>query len=373
VRSALDILGGMGDARDAVVAAIRDHGPISFAEYMELALYGPGGFYEDPPIGADRDFVTSPHIHPIFGTLVARAIAQLRDALGDPAPFRLVEVGAGDGTLARQLIDQLAGDRLEYTAVERSPGARAALDGVVGVRVAEDIPRDAHVILANELLDNLPFRCATLGPVAPAEVRIGLDAQGEICEMRHVDESGELATALAGLPMGTETVIPDGIDAFLERVANTFGDRGYALLIDYGDLGPRGGSVHGYRAQRVVDLTIHEPGMTDITAGVDFAGLADHAENLGLVAFPTVTQFEALRALGFETWARQELARQHALLDARDADAVRAWSARSRASLLVDPAHLGRFRWLLLATPGLPEPGWLRQALVARDTEPAPR
>ena len=50
--------------------AIREHGPISFAEFMQHALYGPGGYYEDPPVGTDGDFVTSPHVHPVFGAMV---------------------------------------------------------------------------------------------------------------------------------------------------------------------------------------------------------------------------------------------------------------------------------------------------------------
>ena len=59
------------DARDVVAAAIRDHGPISFAEYMEIALSGPGGFFERPR-SAEGDFVTSPHVHPVFAQLLAR-------------------------------------------------------------------------------------------------------------------------------------------------------------------------------------------------------------------------------------------------------------------------------------------------------------
>ena len=103
-----------------------------------------------------------------------------------------------------------------------------------------------------------------------------------------------------------------------------------------------------------------DPGSSDITAGVDFATIARRAEERGLTAFPTVTQHDALLALGFEAWLRQGLERQAALLDAREGlEAVRAWSGRSRATLLVDPSALGRFRWLLLASPGLPSPPWL--------------
>jgi hypothetical protein len=64
--------------------------------------------------------------------------------------------------------------------------------------------------------------------------------------------------------------------------------------------------------------------------------------------------------LGFDRWIREELGRQAKHLDERRGlDAVRTWSGRSRATLLVDPAALGRLRWLLLGTPGLPPPSWM--------------
>ncbi len=139
---------------------------------------------------------------------------------------------------------------------------------------------------------------------------------------------------------------------------------GYVLVIDYGGLGTPGGVTHGYRSHAVVEDPLDAPGEADITAGVDLAMIAARAEAIGLRAFPSVTQREALSALGFDSWAREELARQHASLDARDgAAAVRAWSDRSRATLLVDPGALGRFRWLVLATRGLPAPAWLDAAL----------
>ena len=132
------------------------------------------------------------------------------------------------------------------------------------------------------------------------------------------------------------------------------------MLIDYGGVGTSGGDIHGYRDHRVIEDVLADPGSTDITAGVDFALIANHAEQHGLVAFPTVTQHDALIALGFEEWLRGELERQTSQLDAREGlEAVRTWSGRSRATLLVDPSALGRLRWLLLATPGLPAPEWL--------------
>ena len=335
---------------DAIRGAIRDHGPITFAEFMQLALYGPGGFYEDPPVGTHGDFVTSPHVHPVFGAMLGEAAAQLSAILGEPEPIRIAEVGAGDGTLARQVLGALAGRDVDYEAIDASAGARATLTAIEGVRVGPALGDAPHVVIANELLDNLPFRRVR----GDREVRVGLD----------VDRFVEVDVAWDGDPYPSEheTIVPVGAFAFVDRLASTL-TRGYALLIDYGEVGTPGGDIHGYRDHRVIEDVLADPGSTDITAGVDFALIASHAERRGLVAFPTVTQHDALLALGFEEWLKGELERQTWQLDAREGlEAVRTWSGRSRATLLVDPSALGRFRWLLLATPGLTAPDWLDAA-----------
>jgi SAM-dependent MidA family methyltransferase len=330
--------------------AIRDHGPISFAEYMELALYGPGGFYEKPPVGPGGDFVTGPHVHPVFGTLMARAIEGLHEGLGRPSRLRIAEAGAGDGTLARQLMEALAHLDLEYVAVERSSGALAALRLIEGVTASERLPQAPDVVVANELVDNLPFRRIR----GTREVRVGLD--GDRLVEVEVPWDGEPG------PDGVETTVPDGALAFVDRLAEVLAP-GYALLVDYGAVGSPGGEVHGYRAHTVVDDLFTDPGSADLTAGVDFAVLSRRAQERGLLAFPTVTQRAALVALGFADWTRAELAEQARLLDERDGrGAVRAWSGRSRATLLVDPTALGRLRWLVLASPGLAMPPWLERA-----------
>ena len=117
--------------------------------------------------------------------------------------------------------------------------------------------------------------------------------------------------------------------------------RGYALLIDYG------GDASGAGARLPASTSpwttcSRTPGSVDVTAGVDFSWIADHARSRGLHAFPLVDQTDVLLALGFESWLRDELATQQDQL-ARGAglDAVRTWSMRSRATLLVDPAALG--------------------------------
>ena len=345
---------GAVDARAAVADAIRDHGPITFAEYMDLALYGPGGFYERPPIGPDGDFVTSPHVHPIFGELLARALGDLHARLGEPRPFLVTEVGAGDGTLATQVVGPLSAIGGLYTAVERSPGARRALAEVGGVIVADRLEGSPHAIVANELLDNLPFRRLRGTADGTKEVAIGLE------DDRFVEVLTAPPPGHAAIPDGAETILHEGAGALLDDITARLARPGYALLIDYGGVGDTGGLPHGYVAHRPVGDLLDRPGETDITVGVDFAALGSLAEDRGLVAFPPVTQRHALTALGFDDWIREELRKQHELLDRREGiDAVRTWSVRSRATLLVDPSALGRLRWLLLATPGLEAPAWM--------------
>ncbi len=339
-------------AFDAIRTAIESAGPITFAEFMELALYGPGGFYRTPPVGAGGDFVTSPHVHPVFCELLAEALRELGKHLGRRT-LRLAEVGAGDGTLARCVLAGAGELPIAYTAVERSQGARTALSAIEGIEVRTELPHAADVVFANELLDNLPFRILR----GEREVRIGLEGE-HLVEVLAPAES-EL---LASTDTGRDRIAPVGALAFIDTLHRTI-ERGYALLIDYGGLGTTGGPVHGYRGHGVVEDVLANPGRTDITAGVDFELIASYAGSLGLTAFPSVTQRDALLALGLDRWLRGQLGSQHRSMEAGEGtEAVRTWSGRSRASLLIDPGGLGRLRWMLLSTPGLATPPWLDRA-----------
>lgn len=337
---------------------IRRLGPMRFDRYMELALYAPGAYYDDPPIGAGPvgDFVTSPHVHPIFAQLLAKAIRDLHEAMGRPDEVELIEVGAGDGTLLRALLPELADLDARVTAVERSAGARAALATIDGVAVRDTMPDagDPALILAHELLDNLPFRRLRSTGDGPREAHVGLVD----------DRLVEVLEPVADLEPtdGDETVVPTGAASFVVEALAGPAPRAM-LAIDYGSDRGSGGPAHGYASHRVVEDLLAAPGTTDITAGVDFGLLAQAAVAHGLRAFPTASQHDTLIALGFEDWLHTELERQQDLLDTgRGADAVRTWGGRSRAVMLADPAGLGRFRWFVAATPDVAEPTFLRAA-----------
>ena len=166
---------------------------------------------------------------------------------------------------------------------------------------------------------------------------------------------------------GEETVIPTGATSFVLQTLECPDPRAL-LAIDYGTEHGAGGAVHGYRHHRVIEDVLRDPGDTDITAGVDFGILRATATSAGHRAFPTISQREALTALGFEPWLLTQLERQGDLLNTgRGGDAVRAWGGRSRAVMLVDPAGLGRFRWFVAANTDIAEPPWLADGRALAD------
>jgi len=364
---------------------IRETGPITFADFMDAALYDPdAGFYSRHGVGEGGDFVTSPHVSPVFGLLLARQLEEMWELLERPEPFWLIEAGAGDGTLARAVLAalpaELAGS-LVYAGVERSPRGQGSLvrsaegtalgpDRLIVVPDLDDLPPAdgrSGCVLANELLDNLPFHRIRRTDRGVVELFVGLAADGFVLQEGppSAEEIVRLAPAL--LP-GQEGVVSVAARRFVERSAAALG-RGYVLLFDYGvDPARPATLVHGYRAHRVEADVLADPGSCDITAGVDVHALAAHARALGLAVWGPVTQRDALVALGFREWDRHARGRQAAASNAgRGAEGVRVYSARTRAGLLVDPAGLGGFQALCLGV------GTDRPPLAVRDAAAAVR
>ncbi|HYU57043.1 MAG TPA: SAM-dependent methyltransferase [Actinomycetota bacterium] len=325
---------------------IAREGTITFAAFMEAALYDQDeGFYTRPPVGAEGHFLTGPHVSPLFGRLLARQVAEAYDLLGAPDPFHVVEFGAGDGTLARQIIEGIAAApglaaALRYVAVERSPGARAALADA-GIKVAheEALPDGlTGLVLANELLDNLPFHILVREDGALRERFVALDGERFALVTATLSDP-TLGPLAATLEEGAEGAVGAGPTRWLARAAGMLA-RGYVLAIDYGGSGPR--APQGYRAHRTVEDLLADPGSADITAGVDLDALAGAARALGLQVWGPVSQRAALLRLGFGTYAQAERDRTATERDAGDhLAAARRWARRSRESLLVDPAALG--------------------------------
>jgi SAM-dependent MidA family methyltransferase len=350
--------------RDQLQDRIRASGPITFAEFMERALYDPdGGFYQRPRVGQEGDFVTSPHVSAAFGALLGRQVGQIWDLLEKPPVLTVAEVGAGDGTLAGQILDavravpELAGS-VRYVALERSRGGRFALSALpLELQTdIEDVEPFEGCVLANELLDNLPFRRLRRRNGRTVEVRVG-SLGGSLVEVETEAPTELLALLPRPLEEDEERPVSPHALAFVRQVARVL-RRGYCFLFDYGfSKDEKPGPVHAYRRHQVLADVLEDPGSRDITAAVDLEAIAVEARRFKLSVWGPISQREALLGLGFRTWMSGQRSRQAELqLARRSRDATRLYSERQRASILVDPSKLGGLRVLVFGTKGLPPP-----------------
>lgn len=151
----------MPSAANSIRAAIAaSQGSIPFAQFMENALYGPDGFYSTTGRAGRRgDFITSPEVGPLFGHVVSQAIDAVWKRLGEPSGFQIVEVGAGPGTLARSIIAASPQCLVNGTYVTVEVSAEQRTLHPKGVTSTGVMPSNIEhgVVIANELLDNLPF------------------------------------------------------------------------------------------------------------------------------------------------------------------------------------------------------------------------
>jgi SAM-dependent MidA family methyltransferase len=354
--------------KDRLIDRIRREGPLTFAAFMEAALYdSTEGFYartdDREPVGEGGHFVTSPHVSPAFGDLLARQLAEAWDLLGKPDRYSVVELGAGDGTLASQVLKAVGAapglaKAFRYVAVERTPGAidRLRAGGVDVVSSLSEEGRFIGCLVANELLDNLPFHRLRQREGRMVEVFVGA-RNGRLVEVEMAPTGEALEGLRETLRPGEERPVSPGALQLVREIAATL-DRGYAFLFDYGfGAGEAPGPVHAYRNHEVLPEVLEEPGSRDVTAAVDLAAIAEEAERSGLQVWGPVTQRQALLGLGFRMWmqgVRRGQQEAEAAGDWRTAN--RLFAERSKASILLDEAKLGGLRLLVLGTKGLPAP-----------------
>lgn len=222
------------DIRAAIDAA---GGAIPWSAFMDLALYGPHGFYTDADVagsaGRRGDFITSPEVGPLFGVVLARYADAVWDELGNPDPFTFVDAGAGPGTMARAVL--AARPRclgaLRYVAVEVSAPQRARHpDGVESRADLPDGPFDG-VVVANELLDNLPFRLA-VHDGAWREAYVTTTRDGAFAEVLSAPFD-PLPTVLPGTAAhGARAPLQDAATAWV-AAARARVRRGRVLVLDY--------------------------------------------------------------------------------------------------------------------------------------------
>ncbi len=308
---------------DLLRERIRAGGPVTFCEYMAECLYHPEhGYYSRAEAGRFADYYTSVDVHPIFGRLLARQLAQMWDALGRPAEFDAVECGAGVGRLAAHILDFAARElqefygTLRYIAVEGSTARRAAqathLAAHIGAGRAHsesELPQAiaCGCIFSNELLDALPVHMVEQRDDALQEVYVALNGD------RLVEQLGQLSTdAICGYFAPQNVTLREGQRAEAGLVAadwiETAGralERGFVMTIDYGHEAPQlydehhsGGTLLAYQHHRVHEDFFILPGACDLTAHVNFTALDLWGRRAGLQRTGLVSQSHFLLALG---------------------------------------------------------------------------
>lgn len=292
--------------RDRLAAQIAQTGPLTIAQYMTACLHDPeSGYYATrPALGAEGDFITAPLVSQMFGELIGVWAISAWQALGQPAPFRLVEMGPGDGTL---MSDLLRAARLspEFLAaadvwlVETSGPLAAVQRERLGqaprwAAGLDEVPGDAPLLLiANELLDCLPVRQFVRTVTGWAEQVVGLGPDGAL--------GFGLVPAGVPLPDARDGVVLEqsGAQAALGSVlgARLVRDGGAALLIDYGRDQPGfGDTLQALRRHERVD-PLECPGEADLTVHADFPAVMDAAQAEGARA-AILTQAAFLARLG---------------------------------------------------------------------------
>ncbi len=290
---------------DAIRAAIAaGGGTVPFARYMDLALYAPGlGYYASgaKKLGAAGDFVTAPEMTPLFAAALATQVAAILAATGRR---EIVELGGGSGQLAADLLKALAArDALpsRYAMLEVSPDlaerqratlardAAAHLDRVVWIEALPGAIDGA--LIANEVLDAIPAQLVARRDGRYVERGVTWDdARRTFAWTEHPADARVTRLAAARFPQGGDYL--SEINSAAEALVEDIGRRlvaGAALLIDYGF--PAAEYYHPQRSEGTLMCHYRHrahgdpfawPGLTDITAHVDFTAMAEAGERAGL-------------------------------------------------------------------------------------------
>lgn len=390
----------VGSLDEIIRDEIQREGPITFARFMELALYHPqlgyysGGAAGREPIGWGGDFFTSGDVSPLWGWAIARLLHQMWQALGSPARFDVIEPGAGRGLLAASVwryalaLDPAWAAALRYTLVDRaapdSPlrsarGQRLAAELAEipappdAVRWAESLAQAASdgpitgCIVSNELVDALPVHRVEARDGRLAEVYVALaPATGQLVEQvaeassaRVADYLDRYAVPWRAFPDGWRAEVCPAAEDWMQEVATTLG-HGFTLTLDYGASARRlytrdrrHGTLMVYTRHRLGERPLAHPGQQDLTAHVNFSALARVGARAGLRVTRYTTQAALLSALGVREQAEELAARlfpyaeSERHTDRGQADYLRRAALRNAVATLLNPHGLGGFRALI--------------------------
>jgi SAM-dependent MidA family methyltransferase len=352
-----------------IIERIQREGPITFADYMRMALYEPGyGYYVTgaAKMGWEGDYFTSTDVSALFANCMGRQLFAMWEMLKRPAHFIVLEQGAGHGHLA---------GGVQTWAQKEAPEFHAALDyRVEDIRAGQDAlgmesapVNTPSVMLSNELIDAFPVHIVQKHEGKLYEVFVDVQQDGRLYEVLDEPSTPEVASYLDSYNIPWRTFVEGwraeiNLDArrWVGRTAALL-KKGFILTIDYGDKAKalytafrRRGTLLCYFRQQENERPLLRPGEQDITAHVNFSALIDEGRRLGLRLHKFTSQRLWLQSMGIEEELEQRRTRDFALAETERATdrgqiaLLKFYDLRQRVRALTDPAGMGNFKVLIL-------------------------
>lgn len=357
-----------------IIERIQRVGPISFAEYMRMALYEPQfGYYVTGPahMGWEGDYFTSSDLSALFAHCMARQLLQFWEQLQRPSAFTVVEQGAGRGQLAQHI----------QAWARQYPDFQQALiyhtDDIHNGQNAlqpEQETLQPMVLLSNELVDAFPVHIVEQRQQQFYEVYVDVH-HGRLHEVLDTPSDSEVATYLDTYKVPWRT-FPDGwraeinLDALqwmkqsallLTGIEERRKRHSFLLAIDYGNKARAlytperlHGTLACYYQHQFTERPLVRPGEQDITAHVNFSALINAGRQHGLRLHSFTTQHDWLLQMGIDDELMQMRQRDFAAIDSQRASdqgqtALFQWyNLRQRAATLTDRQGMGNFKVVIM-------------------------
>lgn len=297
---------------EKIKKTIEFSGPIGIAEFMSICLYDKdfGYYIKQKPIGKSGDFITAPEISQVFGELIGIWVISVYFSLKEPEKLRIIELGAGRGTLLKDLMRVLKSQKLDKIIQieileinqELRKQQKAALENydIKFFDKFTDLQNDniPCIIIANEFFDCLPIRqyiktekgwCERLIGIENNELVFGLGPKS-INDPEFANENYEIGTMI-------ENTI--GLESYIYQISNLLkANKGQCLIIDYGHFGDEtGDSFQALKSHKKIN-PLTEIGNCDLTAHVNFKAIEEYGLKYDLEINGPVTQAELLKAFG---------------------------------------------------------------------------
>ncbi len=334
---------------------LAEESPMTFERFMELSLFHPEyGYYARGKLpGKQGDYITSPCVHPVFGATLALQILEVYEVLGKPENFTIVEAGAGQGYLARDILDYLFKKEYQfnYWIVEPFPAIKILQEEILEefnskikwFKSIEDLPPFEGVFISNELFDSFPVHILQKQDDELFEIWVEVKNQEVVEILGEISDPallGRISPYFGEWGEDYRTEVCLSIEPFYKNLSKKL-RKGAIITIDYGfprrdyySFERNRGTLLCYYRHRVVENPYFKPGHIDITAHVDFTYLRELGEKYGFINVGFTQQGSFLASLGIE----------QVLFEISKGS----WKDLEALKFLIFPQGLGSSHWVLI-------------------------